>query len=570
MKKIQPKKIYKKRIERINPQIKKFRKKETFLAILKLSLFFPGLYYTYQLITDFQFQSFIPLILIIIPFVTASIFHENILKRKKHLHVLKQINKDEIKSISSEFLNVDQGNEFIYSNHNYSNDLDIFGEKSLFHHINRTATNIGKHALANRLKTQNNLTEISELQKAIIELREKIDFRQNIQGQGVSIKKIQKHHESINQLFEEPFIVLKNKSFVFLIHLIPVLTLFAISLSFFVIPWIVPFAMFIIQNLINLIFGKKASNIYRITFKSSKILNAYSKILSEIEKENFETTYLKKQKDKLLLKKRKASYFIKRLASLIDWLSLRLSAIHFLINSIVLWDLNLIFKIEKWKEEIKLEIKKWFDVIGNVESLSSFSNLSFNNPEWVLAEICDSTFKLDAANVGHPLIPERERVCNNIKLEGQGKIAIVTGPNMAGKSTLLKTVGVNLILAFAGSAVCAKQFITSPIQLYSSMKVSDSIDKHLSLFYAELQRLKKILDGVLKKEPVFFLIDEMLKGTNALDRQKGGFALIKQLIQKESNGVIATHDLELTKLEKEFPENILNFYFDGYIKGDKL
>jgi DNA mismatch repair ATPase MutS len=141
---------------------------------------------------------------------------------------------------------------------------------------------------------------------------------------------------------------------------------------------------------------------------------------------------------------------------------------------------------------------------------------------------------------------------------------------MAGKSTFLKTLGVNLVLGLAGAPVCARSCRLSPFKLYTSMKVSDSLDKHLSLFYAELQRLKKILDVILRGEDVFYLLDEMLKGTNALDRQAGALALMRQLVGFKASGVVATHDLELTRLEEEIPEKIRNFHFDGYVEGDQL
>ena len=184
--------------------------------------------------------------------------------------------------------------------------------------------------------------------------------------------------------------------------------------------------------------------------------------------------------------------------------------------------------------------------------------------------MCDSGFILNAISAGHPLIPTSERINNSIKLDGDTNIVIITGPNMAGKTTFLKTIGVNIVLALAGAPVCADEFQVSPVCVYTSMKVSDSLDKGLSLFYAELQRLKKVLQAILRKEPVFFLIDEMLKGTNELDRHSGANALIRQLIEHKAEGMVATHDLELTKLAKDYPGKIWNYFFDGYIEDDKL
>ena len=162
------------------------------------------------------------------------------------------------------------------------------------------------------------------------------------------------------------------------------------------------------------------------------------------------------------------------------------------------------------------------------------------------------------------------RVANDVEVGPTGTVLLVTGSNMSGKSTLLRAIGVNAVLAEAGAPVCAEICVISPAKLYTNLKVSDSLDKNLSLFYAELQRLKMVVDGVAKHERVFFLLDEMLKGTNALDRQAGALALLRQLCKSESNGFVATHDLELTKLEDEFPEKIKNYHFDGYVEEDKL
>jgi DNA mismatch repair ATPase MutS len=259
--------------------------------------------------------------------------------------------------------------------------------------------------------------------------------------------------------------------------------------------------------------------------------------------------------------------------------------LHPLLNNTVFWDLHCMYKIEKWRKETAAQVKDWFDVIGEFEALSGFACLKFNNPDWVMPEVSadDGSFRLEAIALGHPLIPREERVCNDILFggAGMGSMAIITGPNMAGKSTFLRTVGVNIITALAGAPVCAAGFKISPVKLFTSMQTSDSLDKHLSLFYAELQRLKMVIDGIMGKEPVFFLIDEMLKGTNALDRQKGAIALLKQLMRSRANGVTATHDLQLTKLDNPdewekagdvFPHGIqvANYHFDGYIEDDRL
>jgi DNA mismatch repair ATPase MutS len=259
------------------------------------------------------------------------------------------------------------------------------------------------------------------------------------------------------------------------------------------------------------------------------------------------------------------------LSSILGFFDLRLSReFHLLFNNLVFWDLHCVYRIEKWKSRAGAVIHRWFDVIGRFEAFSSLANTLFNNPDWTMPEVCGPDFRLEARSVGHPLIPREENVRNDIGLNHKGSILIVTGPNMSGKTTFLKTLGVNIVLAMAGGPVCAQRFVLSPLKLHTSMKVTDSLDKKLSLFYAELQRLKMIMDAILSGEPVFFLIDEMLKGTNESDRHKGAAALIRQLVGNKADGILATHDIGLTELEEEFTPAIANYHFDGYIEGDKL
>lgn len=571
MKFINPEAIYKKRIEAYNVYIKQLKKKDTILSILKLLLFLIGFFFLFNI---FPIDSRISLTifpLIFIFFITAAVLHESVLKKINRLKTLQRINENEIKMLSHQFSHAgDNGKEFKNSDHHYTEDLDIFGEKSLFHYINRTVTIIGRKRLARWLQEDSNVEEIRARQDAVKELMEDLNFRQNLQAHGMAIDDSSQKLKSLYRLFKEPFLMKDKKIFIYFTHVFSFITACLLILIFFNLSLLVPLAFVFIQLVINKTLAKKVSRLYRFASRNTKILKAYAGIIGEIENKSFDSHKLNRLKEDLYVKKYNASHYIKRLATLMEWFDLRSSnTLHFLVNNTMFWDLHCVYRIEKWKQETALVIHQWFEVIGEFEALSSFANLYFNNPSYVLPQIYKKGFRIKAIALGHPLIPQNERVSNYITQEQRGSILIVTGPNMAGKSTFLRTVGVNAVLALAGAPVCAEFLEISPLKLFTSMQTSDSLDKHLSLFYAELQRLKKILDGISNKEPVFFMIDEMLKGTNALDRQKGSIVLIKQLIRQHSNGIVATHDLELAKLEKE-DERIENYHFDGYIKEDKL
>ena len=569
-----PEEIYKQRIGSTASQIRHLKRRETLLSAVKLAAVVGGILLLVKLAMKFTLIPLLGFVAVLVVFVVAVAVHESIIRRRKFQETLKAINENEIKSLHGEFLDFDAGEDFLSTDHAYSSDLDIFGKRSVFHAMNRTITSIGKSFLSDWLKTfpeDLSANEVTEKQVSVRELAGKLDLRQNIQAHGMIIEDSLKKLVSFHNLFDEPSAVLGKKWLIGFIHLFPLLTLGAVVSVFFGVSWLLPAAFVLTQGIVNRLTGKARQRIYTLSSRNAKILSAYSRITAELEEENFESRKLKEFKAELFMEDRPASVHIKKLSTLLGYFDLRLSReFHLLFNNLIFWDLNCVYRIEKWKRKTGPVIHKWFDVIGNFEALASFGNTLFNNPDWTMPEIHDAEFRLDALSVGHPLIPREENVRNDIGLKKKGNVLIVTGPNMSGKTTFLKTLGVNIVLAMAGGPVCARKFVISPLKLYTSMKVTDSLDKKLSLFYAELQRLKMIMDAILRKEPVFFLIDEMLKGTNESDRHKGAIALVRQLVENNADGVLATHDLELTKLEKDYTGTISNYHFDGYIQGDRL
>jgi DNA mismatch repair ATPase MutS len=578
-----PEAIYEDRIKHIDEQLKDLKKKDTVLGILKLVLIIIGLLALFRVFSNIPPLSLGIFGFSLLFFVTITITHETILRKIKFQKNMKTINENEIKMLYHEFpANSFNGEEFNDQDHNYTSDLDIFGKKSVFHYISRAVSAVGRKWLAKWLQTQAEFDEIKKRQEAVEELSGQLDQRQTIACHGMLIDDTSQKLEFLYTLLKEPITLLNRKFFFIFMHVWPLITLGAGILIFFKVSWIYFVGFVVSQVLINKPFLKHVSHIYSLTSRSSKILKAYSLIIAEIEKEDYSAEKLIHLKKQLSVNDKNASMCIGKLSSLLTYFDARNGSLHGLINNMVLWDLHCLYRLEKWIKKTGPYVPQWFDVIGEFESLSGLANLHFNNPGWTMPEIIhENRFQMEAAEIGHPLIPQKERVCNDFELNRTGKtngnMAIVTGPNMAGKSTFLRTIGVNIVLAFAGAPVCALRFKISPLKLFSSMQTSDSLDKHLSLFYAELQRLKMILDGISRKETVFFLVDEMLKGTNAVDRQKGAIAMLKQLMRNRANGIVATHDLKLTELEnpekwEKYPQgiNISNYHFDGYIKGDKL
>ncbi|MGE5342544.1 MAG: MutS-related protein [Candidatus Omnitrophota bacterium] len=560
--------FYNKRIEGIDIKLGSFKKKSMVISIIKLALIL-----AIAILLIMKTLSPVMFAVLGVGFIVALVIHERIVKRQEKQKLLRKINEHEVKYLDYQFPLSDFGNAFNNPDHNYTWDIDIFSEHGLFHFINRTTTIPGKMKMAECLSApvSTDPEKLRNRQEAVNELADKVDFRQEIQTTGMRIEDKSKTIDTLYNLFSDSLYLFKDRKRVFFIHLLPIFTIMAAAFcQVFKISWWLFIGFILIQFVLNKLTEKNVSRVYMYTSRNFRILKSYSNIFNEIEKQDFTCEVLNDLQRELFVKDRAASYHIKKLATLLEWFDVRLNPMfHFMLNNIFLWDLQCIYRIEKWRQKTQTEIPKWIDVLGHLEALSSLGNLAFNHPHWTMPQF-EPEFHFEARELGHPLIPESELVKNDIKLEKKGDILIVTGPNMAGKSTFLRTVGVNIVLALSGAPVFAEYFKLSPLNLYTSMKATDSLDKGLSLFYAELLRLKKIMDAVLNNESVFFITDEMLKGTNVLDRQKGSIALIKQMITSQANGIVATHDLELADLEKAYPQNISNHHFDSYVESDKL
>jgi len=569
-----PKKIYRSRIKECDIDLHDLKRIGTLLSIIKLIIAAAGVFFLYKIAVT---NANIYLLLLgqdALLFAIPAIIHEHFIRKRTFLLALKKTNEIELEALKHQFSDYSSGQIFVNEDHNYSSDLDIFGPKSLFHYLNRTTTHPGENELADWLRTppgKDHSNIIRSRQEAVQELSLKLDLRQTIQAHGRMMEYSAKNTAAIPLMLKEPIFLQGKKTLVGLIHILPFLTIGSAGLMLAGLHWIAPLIFFSLQLGLNRKYKKNVHRVYKLSSYNARVLKAYSRIIREMENTCFSSVLLKNLKNGLQADGKTASSFIRNLSFLTALFEIKKSEIlHPVFNSLLLWDLHCVYHIEKWRSRLGPHAVLWLRTIGKFEALSSLANLHFNHPEWAFPGINESGFEIQAESLGHFLIPPQQRVCNDIHLKETGNSLIITGPNMAGKSTFLKTIGINMVLAFSGSPVCARSSRFSCIQLYTSMKVSDSLDKQLSLFYAELQRLKKILDAINKKEKVFYLLDEMLKGTNVLDRKAGAQALLKQLIRHETLGIVATHDLELTKLEREFPDRIRNAHFDGYIEEDKL
>lgn len=486
-----------------------------------------------------------------------------------HYAILKNINRQELAVLGNDLSAFEGGEEYISSAHPYSSDLDIFGKASLFRYINRTVSAIGKQTLASWLQKSATAEEIRLRQEAIKELKEKTDWRQELRANGMKQEKWQQDFQPIIEWLYEPKLFLGKKTLLLACRILPFITVPAVIGAFFFVPKVIPVMLVFVHIIILRQHSKKVEKSWLRTSARVELLNTYADLISTIEKEEFRSARLSALKQTFVLGSKPASETLRYLSKIVDRLDLRLNTyVHPFINILFFWDIHWIMKLEKWKDNYHAQVEGWFSAMAEFEALSSLANLYYNNPEWTMPVLREESFIVKAEDAGHPLIPPDKRVANEINLHGRGIVMLVTGSNMAGKSTYLRTIGVNIVLAMAGAPVCAKNFIVSPVDVYTSMRITDSLEENASSFYAELKRLESIIRSVKDNPRSFFLLDEILRGTNSNDRHIGSKALIKQMIRYNGTGIIATHDLELSKLESELP--VQNFSFDVQVENDQL
>ena len=572
---------YKTRREKYSVKLLKLKTKNRFISYLRALIFIIISVIIYFSVTIGLILSIISLSFLISLFLFLIKKNINLKKAIKKTINLIKINENELFAIDGNYDIFHSGNEYTDYDHPYSYDLDIFGKGSLFQYINRTSTISGKNQLAASLSKINIQKQtIEERQLSVTELSKITDWRQNFTAS--SLTNDEKFNEKINskedetlnnlnQWADESVIFINKKIWKYLLFILPVLTGVLLFLG---IIRILPYTFMSLSALINLsiigIYLKKINFEHTKLGRRTNSLKKIKELIKITEFSNFSTPYLQKLKNKLTENQSSYAQLLK-LNKTLQAFDIRLNMIvGILLNAFLLWDLQILLRLEKQKKSLKQSIPDWFDVIGEFDALISISNFYYNNPDYSFPSISEEGFILKMKDAGHPLIHYKNRVTNDFEIIGFNNISIITGANMAGKSTFLRTTGINMILGAAGAPVCAEKMIFTPIPIYTSVRTNDSLHKNESYFYAELMRLKKITDILKSGDKLFIIIDEMLKGTNSKDKHKGSYELIKQLIKLNAAGLVATHDIQLGKLIDEYPGNISNKRFEVEILNNEL
>ncbi|MDQ2087268.1 hypothetical protein RBH29_12620 [Herbivorax sp. ANBcel31] len=512
----------------------------------------------------------------IISFIYLVLQHEEVKKKKEMSYALMNVNQKSLDRINGKWKkSTNKGELYVDVNHQYSYDLDVFGHASLYQWISEAFTYTGKHFLKNVLiNPVKKIEEIRKRQSSILELADNLDWRQNFLASGSFIKNENKSPESlikwaekITRLFEKTWVRVGIK-------MMSTVTVLSILFTFLIHVYFIylAFGMLFINAILFLLELKYYSNVFEVAIKNKNTISVYKDLLNKIENESFKSEYINEIKSNLLdSKKNSTSKQIKKLSIIVEMMSLKYSNVFYLIiNLFFLWDYHCIVALEKWKRKSGKNIRKWVEGIGKFEELLSFSNIPYENSKWAIPKFVEKKHTFLAKEMGHPLLHPEERICNNLSINGFGNILLITGSNMSGKSTLLRTVGINLVLAYSGAPVCAKDFTCSVMDVYTSMRVNDNLEKKISSFYAELLKIKTIVEAANKDNSILFLLDEIFRGTNTKDRHLGAKAVLKKLGQIGAIGLVSTHDLELGELEEDKEINVKNYHFTEKYINEKI
>ena len=562
--------IYKSNSQNYSEELKKINAKYntiSFLRLVSILLFLASLFY-YIKTGDSVFV--IMAAALLAGFIVLMRIHSKLSFRKKIKKALVDINDNEINYLERKAIPFENGAEFNDFHHPYAYDLDVFGNHSLFQNLNRTATFIGKKTLAKQLLTLLPNDEIQKNHEAVKELSAKLDWRQEF----LAFAKVGQDNENFyKSLLQWSVFNSKplSKAAVFISYLFPALflsclfgylltskTVFLSYLSF----------LFICNLMILGNFMKRIKMEIAQSDNINEIISQYGLLVKKIENENFQSEKLTLLQQKLNFQNRKASIHLEQLAGLFSKMdSIGNFVTALLFNGTFLFNLHVLKSLLEWKKEHASVLEEWLEVIGEFEMLNSLANFSYNNPDFVYPEL-NSDYKIEFSNLSHPLLNLQTRVGNEVQFFPQS-FMILTGSNMSGKSTFLRSLGVNMVLSGMGSAVCASQANVHPLPVLVSMRLSDSLSDSESYFFAEIKRLKQIMDE-LETSPAFVLLDEILRGTNSDDKRNGTIEVVKKVIAKKAIGAIATHDIEVCLTTNEFPDILTNKCFEVEIINNEL
>lgn len=511
-------------------------------------------------------------LLTLLLFSVQVFWHQNLKKYLNYFRVLADNYDQALRRLAGEWPNFsDTGEDFLDPAHAYAEDLDILGSGSLFQWITTAKTFKGREALKSLLtRPPEDIETIIKRQETIRELAQNLAWRQRFLAEARMAKQPLNSPAKIiewSKSYDASYLRLRVR---ILARALPVITIsfLLIYLLTSKVSVVYPVIGIVLQSLI-LFLGKERGNALNAVYAYKESLRIYEKLLERLEKRTFRSEYLLKLQKGLRDRDGKPAFEqIRKLSGLADLIANRENVMFLIINILTLWDIQCMISLESWKEKSGRFLGNWLETVAELEALNSLAIIAADHPDWAVPVITADKTGISAHRIGHPLV--NGAVCNDLSLEKDSGILLITGSNMSGKSTLLRTAGINLVLTYAGAPVFAQRFSCSIFRIYTCMRVSDNLGEKISSFYAELLRIKQIVSAAKTDSHIFFLLDEIFKGTNSQDRHDGAKLLIRQLSKAGAMGMVSTHDLELGDLEQESGRRIRNYHFREYYQDEEI
>jgi hypothetical protein len=565
--------FYSKKINQFQVEVEKNRKLTNQFGTIRVLYFLATIIVSVYFINE---RNGLATTFVLLPFPLIFGWLVNKHKSKKRLLTLARnriiILNEEIGRLELKLDSLPKGLRFQDSTHKYAPDMDIFGRHSVFSLVNHSVLTFGQQSLANWFNSPASKEEIAARQEAVEEIKEDFDWRLEWWAES-RIKVSETEEEDLTGLFDF-FSKSKEEKIKPIFKFIPFIAIFQLLLFFIFsftgfLPWSFVGLGFLINILLLVPIQQRIMRLQAETEQIAIHLEQHKNLFKMAEEKQVNASFFKELQSNF--QNPMASQKINSLSKILNWMHSRAGMMYWVINPFLLIDYWVLNNIVKWKNQYGRSIKNWFNAIGDWEAIMSISDFAFAHENYKPAKISIAKCELIAKELGHPLLPHNQRICNDFEMVGPGAVTLITGANMSGKSTFERSLGVNMVLAQMGAVCCVKSFELSPLQLFTSMRTQDNLEENTSSFYAELKRLKQLVDMTKtpQERPIFYLLDEILKGTNSEDRNIGAESLIRQLMKTNSMGLVSTHDLSLASLENEL-ENFQNYSFNSDVSGEEI
>jgi MutS domain V len=452
------------------------------------------------------------------------------------------------------------------AHHLYAADLDLFGKGSLFQLLCAARTRIGEQTLADWLLAPATLDVVRERQVALADFGPRLALRDDLALQG-EVLQIELHPDALIAWAESPNLL--NKPWMALLGMLLAALAIAATTVWAVFDLASPLlAVLLVEIGVTYWLRKPVEAAVKAVEDAFADLRGIALILARFERESFAAPGLQTLQQRLSSHHLRASTAISKLATAVNFVEARRNPLLAPLMILLMYPLLTAIMAERWRTAHGSAVRAWLGVLGEIEALASLARYGYEHPEDTLPVFLEGAARFSADELGHPLVPSSTRVCNDVSIAGTTRILLVSGSNMSGKSTLLRTIGINTVLAMAGAPVRARRLELTPLQVGASIRVNDSLHEGSSRFYAEIVHLRQLFEPT--RLPLLFLLDELLQGTNSADRRVGAQGVIRALLNKGAIGLVSTHDLALTDLAGLDPQALVNVHFQDELEGGRL